>query len=434
MNATNQAKTKKAAPAKAVRRAPRIVRLGMIGLGPRGESLVAAARDLANVEISAICDVRRERVEKMLGIFRRNGKPAPTAYSDAAALIADPSVEGVLIPTSWNSHLALAAEAMSAGKYAAIEVGGASSIEELWQLVHAAEKTGVSCMMLENCCFGRDELMVLNMVRQGLFGETVYAEGGYQHCLAEMGHGLEARNERAVHNYFRNADLYPTHQLGPIAKTLDINRGNRFLSLTSTASRPGGFAADAVATYGHDGRWGDARFAMGDVVTTVIKCARGQLISLTHCVSLPRPYSRHAVIQGTRGCWDADAGGIYVEGVSKVTHPIDAAGNPYEEHHWDPVEKYRRKYEHPIWRDYLRRGVVGGHGGMDGLVLEAFSDAIREGRPTPIDVYDVAAWMATTALSEQSIALGSAPVYYPDFTNGKWMTRGRDTASGKYAL
>ena len=71
---------------------------------------------------------------------------------------------------------------------------------------------------------------------------------------------------------------------------------------------------------------------------------------------------------------------------------------------------------------------------MDGLVLAAFADAIREGRPTPIDVYDVAAWMATTALSEQSIALGSAPVAYPDFTNGAWMTRSRDTASGKYAL
>ena len=276
--------------------------------------------------------------------------------------------------------------------------------------------------------------MVLNMVRQGLFGETIYAEGGYQHCLAEMGHGLESGNERAVHNFFRNCDLYPTHQLGPIAKTFDINRGNRFLSLTSSATRAAGFAADALAKYGHDGKWGDARFAMGDVVTTVIKCARGQLISLTHCVSLPRPYSRHGVIQGTRGIWDEDVGGIYVEGISKVTHPLDAAGNPYEEHHWDPVEKYRRKYEHPIWRDYLRRGVVGGHGGMDGLVLAAFADAIREGRPTPIDVYDVAAWMATTALSEQSIALGSAPVVYPDFTNGAWMTRGRDTASGKYAL
>ncbi len=289
-------------------------------------------------------------------------------------------------------------------------------------------------MMLENCCYGRNELLVLNMVRQGLFGETIYAEGGYQHCLAEMGHSLESGNERAIHNFFRNGDLYPTHQLGPIAKTFDINRGNRFLSLTSSATRATGFAADALATYGHDGKWGDVRFAMGDVVTTIIKCARGQLISLTHCVSLPRPYSRHAVIQGTRGVWDEDVGGIYVEGVSKVTRPLDAAGNPYEVHHWDPIEKYRRKYEHPIWRDYLRRGVVGGHGGMDGLVLEAFADAIREGRPTPIDVYDVAAWMATTVLSEQSIALGSAPVAYPDFTNGAWMTRGRDTASGKYAL
>lgn len=286
---------KNAAPGPALRRAPRTVRLGMIGLGPRGESLVAAAAGLANVEICAICDVRRDRVEKMLGIFRRGGRPAPKAYSDAAALIADPGVEGVLVPTSWNSHLALAAEAMAAGKYAAIEVGGASSIEELWQLVHAAEKTGVSCMMLENCCYGRDELMVLNMVRQGLFGETVYAEGGYQHCLAEMGHGLEAGNERSVHNYFRNCDLYPTHQLGPIAKTLDVNRGNRFLSLTSTASFSSGFAADAAARYGHDGKWGDARFAMGDVVTTVIRCARGQLISLTHCVSLPRP--RHGLRQ-----------------------------------------------------------------------------------------------------------------------------------------
>ena len=274
--------TKKAAFARTVRRAPRTVRLGMIGLGPRGESLVAALKDLAGVEVSAICDVRKDRIEKMLGIFRRNGKPAPTAYTDFGKLIADPGVEGVLIPTSWNSHLAIAAEAMAAGKYAAIEVGGASSIDELWKLVHAAEKTGVSCMMLENCCYGRDELMVLNMVRQGLFGETIYAEGGYQHCLAEMGHGLESGNERAVHNFFRNCDLYPTHQLGPIAKTFDINRGNRFLSLTSSATRATGFAADALARYGHDGKWGDARFAMGDVVTTVIKCARGQLISLTY--------------------------------------------------------------------------------------------------------------------------------------------------------
>ncbi|MBQ7721729.1 MAG: Gfo/Idh/MocA family oxidoreductase [Kiritimatiellae bacterium] len=410
------------------------VRLGIIGLGPRAETLVAAMRDLPLIEVAAICDIVPERVEKMLSIFKRDGKPLPRTYADYHDLIADTSVEGVLVPTSWNSHLAIATEAMEAGKYAGIEVGGASSIDELWGLVHASERTGVSCMMLENCCYGRNELMVMNMVRKGLFGELVYAEGGYEHDLSEMALAVESGNERAIHNRFRRCDLYPTHQLGPIAKTFDINRGNRFLSLTSSATKQVGFEARAAAHYGHDGKWGDVRFAQGDVVTTVIKCARGENITLTHCVSLPRPYSRHARIQGSRGIWSEDCKGIYVEGVSRRETLLDIAGNPYEECHWDPVEKFYEEYDHPIWREYAKSGLVGGHGGMDGLVLSAFADAIRDGRPTPIDVYDVAAWMATTTLSEQSIALGSAPVAYPDFTNGKWMTRGRDATSGRFAL
>ena len=418
-----------------VRRKPlRVVKLGLIGLGPRGETLTAALREIEGIEICAICDLKPALIEKMLGIFKKNGKELPRTYTDYRALIADPEVEGVLIPPSWNSHLAIAAEAMAAGKYAGIEVGGASSLDELWELVHAAERTGVSCMMLENCCYGRNELLVMNMVRQGLFGELVYAEGGYEHDISSMGYGLERGHERAIHNFFRCGDLYPTHQLGPIAKTFDINRGNRFLSLTSSATKQVGFNARAVEKYGHDGKWGDVHFAQGDVVTTVIKCARGENITLTHCVSLPRPYSRHARIQGSRGIWSEDCHGIYIEGISRKAYPLDIAGNPYEVHYWDPVDKYYKKYEHPIWKDYLKNGVIGGHGGMDGLVLSAFATAIREGKPTPIDVYDVAAWMATTTLSEQSIALGSMPVAYPDFTNGKWMTRGRDTASGFYAL
>ena len=416
-------------------KAKRVVKLGLVGLGPRGETLTAALNGLEHeIQIVAICDVKQAMIDKMLGIYKKNGKEAPRTYTDYRDLIADSEVEGVLVPTSWNSHLAIAAEAMFAGKYAGIEVGGASSIEELWQLVHAAEKTGVSCMMLENCCYGRNELMVMNMVRQGLFGELVYAEGGYEHDISSMGYGLERGHERAIHNYNRCCDLYPTHQLGPIAKTFDINRGNRFMSLTSSATKQCGFNLKAVEKYGHGTKWGDVKFRNGDVVTTVIKCARGENITLTHSVSLPRPYSRHARIQGTLGIWSEDCHGIYIEGISKKDWPLDIAGNPYLVHYWDPVDKFYKKYEHPIWRQYLKDGVFGGHGGMDALVLRAFADAIREGKPTPIDVYDVAAWMATTTLSEQSIALGSMPVAYPDFTNGKWMTRGRDTLSGKYAL
>ena len=416
-------------------KALRVVKLGLVGLGPRGETLTAALNGLEDeIKIVAICDLDQARIDKMLGIYKRNGKEAPRTYTDYHDLIADAEVEGVLIPTSWNSHLAIAADAMAAGKYAGIEVGGASSIEELWQLVHAAERTGVSCMMLENACYSRTELMVMNMVRQGLFGELVYAEGGYEHDLSYMGGTLERGHERAIHNFFRCGDLYPTHQLGPIAKTFDINRGNRFLSLTSSATKQCGFNAKAVEKYGHGTKWGDVKFRNGDVVTTVIKCARGENITLTHCVSLPRPYSRHGRIQGTRGIWSEDCKGIYIEGISKKAYPLDIAGNPYEVHYWDPVDKYFKKYEHPIWKRYLKDGVFGGHGGVDALVLRAFANAIREQKPTPIDVYDVAAWMATTTLSEQSIALGSMPVAYPDFTNGKWMTRGRDTASGFYAL
>ncbi len=412
----------------------RTVKLGLIGLGPRGETLTAAVKDVDEIEIVAICDLKPELIEKFQGIFKKNGKPQPRTYTDYHQLIDDPEVEGVLIPTSWNSHLIIAAEAMEKGKYAGIEVGGASSIDELWQLVHAAEKTGVSCMMLENCCYGRNELLVMNMVRKGLFGELVYAEGGYEHDLSEMGGTLEHGHERAVHNFFRCGDLYPTHQLGPIAKTFDINRGNCFVSLTSSATKQVGFNNAALKKYGHGTKWGDVRFRQGDVVTTVIKCARGENITLTHCVSLPRPYTRHARIQGSLGIWCEDCHGIYVEGMSRKEFPLDVAGNPYEVTYWDPIDKYYKKYEHPIWKQYLKDGVRGGHGGMDTLVLMAFADAIREQRPTPIDVYDVAAWMATTVLSEQSIALGSMPVAFPDFTNGKWMTRGPDTLSGRYAL
>ena len=173
---------------------------------------------------------------------------------------------------------------MSQGKYVGIEVGGAASVDELWHLVHAAESTGVSCMMLENCCYGRNELMALNFVRKGMFGELIHCSCGYEHDLSEMARLDGNRAEREVHNYRRCGDLYPTHGIGPIAKILRINRGNRFVSLTSTASKGRGFMLEAERS----GR-GQVFYNQGDIVTTVIKCANGETITMTHGVSLPRP-------------------------------------------------------------------------------------------------------------------------------------------------
>jgi hypothetical protein len=225
-----------------------------------------------------------------------------------------------------------------------------------------------------------------------------------------------------MHNRYRNGDLYPTHGLGPIAKILGINRGCRFLSLTSTSSKSRGHGLFAQQHYGRGTKYGDMIFNKGDVVTTVIKCTGGETITLTHSVSLPRPYSRNGRIQGTQGLWLEDANGIYIDGVSPSIEEIDPAGNPYKVHKWDPVESFYEKYDHPIWKEYKKK-TVGGHGGADCLAIMAFLDAVRNKTATPIDVYDCAAWMSVSCLSEQSIALGSMPVAFPDFTNGKWIKR-----------
>ena len=402
------------------------VGIGIIGLGPRAETLLASLKAMTDVmSITAICDLKQERIDLLRTRIGEAGMPAAKEYFDYRELIADPAVDAVLIPTSWNSHLQIAEECLAHGKYAGIEVGGAASLDELWQLVRSAEKTGVSCMMLENCCYGRNELMVLNMVRQGLFGELIHCECGYEHDLSEMAWQTPDK-ERAIHNRHRNGDLYPTHGLGPIAKMLRINRGNRFLTISSTASKARGFSAAARA-HGID-----VVYNQGDMVTSVIRCANGETIMLRHCISLPRPYSRDGRVQGTKGIWLEDAKGIFVEGISKTEELIDPAGNPYIEHSWSQVSEFYEKYDHPIWKEF-RKNQVGGHGGMDYLVLSAFVEAVQKRQPTPIDVYDVAAWMSVTALSEQSVALGGQPQAFPDFTNGKWISREPELPS-KWAL
>lgn len=402
----------------------RVVKIGLIGLGARAETLLASIFEMSGVSVAMICDMRPERIARILSIFDRHQVQRPRACTDHRELIADGEVEAVFVPTSWNSHLKIACDCMKQGKYVGIEVGGASSVQELWHLIEAAQTTGGDCMMLENCCYSRNEMMVLNMVRKGLFGEIVHCSCGYEHDIAYEMVGKEGLlSERAVHNYHRNGDLYPTHGIGPIAKILRINRGNRFLSISSFASKACGFQEFAKKT-----GCPLQKFNIGDVITSVIRCANGETIVLTHGVSLPRPYSRDCRVQGTKGIWLEDAKGIYIDGISPTEELLDNAGNPYITHRWDPVDSFYEKYDHPIWQRY-REQQIGGHGGTDALTMGAFLDAVRNHKPTPIDVYDCAAWMSITALSEQSIAIGGAPVPFPDFTDGLWIDRGSQQSS-----
>ncbi|MDD3244200.1 MAG: Gfo/Idh/MocA family oxidoreductase [Eubacteriales bacterium] len=393
------------------------LRLGVVGLGCRGTSQLGVLLDMEDVTVTAVCDVYEDRVQAACAKVREAKGTLPFGCEDYHKLLERKDVDAVIIMTSWTTHIRIAVDAMNAGYPVAMEVGGASSLEECWQLVRTQEKTGLPCMMLENCCYGRDEMQVLNMVKKGLFGEILHCQGGYHHDLRdEVGNGDINRHYRQENFLHRNGELYPTHELGPISKVLELNRGNRMVRLTSMASKARGMHL-WMQKNRPDHALAQAAFREGDVVTTMIQCANGETIVLTHDCSSPRPYSRGGLVQGTNGIWMEDNASVFISGLSPERE------NYWAPEIWEPFSNYRAQYDHPLWKAYENYGLRGGHDGMDFLVLRAFVESVQNGTPTPIDVYDTAAWMAVTSLSEQSIALGSAAVDVPDFTNGRWIGR-----------
>ena len=402
--------------------------IGFIGLGGRGTGLlqdIVLPRE--EISVLAVCDKYEDRRENGAKMVKEKKGNEPLCTADYRDVLAIEAIDAVIVATSWADHLPIVIAAMKAGKYVATEVGGAYSVDECWELVRTHEETGVPCMMLENCCYDRNELMVLNMVKQGIFGEIVHCQGGYRHDLRdEVSFGRENRHYRLVNYMNRNCENYPTHELGPIAKILNINRGNRMLTLNSIASKSAGLHQFLLDKKGEEYDLTNAEWTQGDVVTTVIKCAHGQTIVLTLDTTLPRWYSRGFHIQGTKAMFDEDTRSIFIDGEHNK-YDFDWSSQ------WKNVEEFREKYEHPIWKQYLSEGVTGSHGGIDWLVFSAFFDAVKKGTQTPIDVYDMAAWMCITPLSAQSIAMGGAPVAIPDFTNGRWINR-EPIVEGKYCL
>ena len=392
------------------------VRVGFIGLGNRGKSLLDVV--LAQKEsVTAVCDLYADRAESAANKVEEKSGKRPAEYTDYKKLLADESVDAVVISCAWEDHVMIAVDAMRAGKAVGLEVGGAYSVHQCWELVKTYEETKVPFMFLENCCFGRRELMALNMVELGLFGKIVHCSGGYHHDLREeIAFGRENRHYRLRNYLTRNCENYPTHELGPIAKVLKINNGNRMVSLTSTASKAEGLHDYALRKKPDDEFLCNAQVNQGDVVTTVIKCANGETIVLTLDTTLPRFYSRGFTVRGTRGMYEEATDSVFLDNGEDSKYDWNWRANKVGN-----AASYTDEYDHPIWKKYIEEGVQGGHDGMDYLEFKFFFDALRNGKPMPVDVYDAASWMVITALSEVSIANGSAPVEIPDFTEGKWL-------------
>lgn len=387
------------------------IKMQFIGLGGRGTWWLGELLKMEDVEITAVCDIHEDRMERGRKMcFDKYGREVFGSTDWKEVIAQDDGSEAVMITTYWNDHVKIAIAAMKKGRYAAFEVGPAQSIQQCWDLVRTYEETGVPCMLLENCCYGREEMTVLNMIKKGLFGEVLHCQGGYQHDLRSVANGMARDHERAWHYLHRNAEIYPTHELGPIMTYLDINRGNRLMALNSMATKSRGLNKYLKDRFPDGHPLADADFKLGDIVTTTIRCSNGETIVLTHDTSSPRPYSRGGRVQGTRGIWMEDLRALHIEGRSSGES-------------WQPMSEYWEEFEHPLWKKTKATEYTGGHGGMDWLVMRAFLEAVRRRIQTPIDVYDSATMMAIGILSEESISLGSAPVAIPDFTDGMWLKR-----------
>jgi hypothetical protein len=415
------------------------VRIGIIGAGLRSHEHMGNFLQREDVEITAIADPQQRSIDEALKVFTTYKKPAPAIYKngnyDYKNLLKRDDVDAVVICSPWEWHSIQAIDAMNAGKIVGAEVCGAIKLQECWDVVNTSEKTKMPVMMLENVCYRRDVMAVLNMVQKGMFGELIHGQGGYEHDLRGVlfNDGVTASNSgvefgknayseaqwRTEHNLKRNGELYPTHGLGPVAVMMDVNRGNRMTKLSSIASKARGLNKYIVNHPKGGANHPNAKlnFKCGDVVNTQIQCANGETILLTHDVSSPRPYNLGFRVQGTEGLWqdfgwgDNNQGFIYFQ--KEMNHS----------HKWENTEKLLVEHDHPLWKKYTASAEGAGHGGMDFFVDHAFIECIKRGAEFPLDVYDYASWYAITPLSEKSITEGGQLQNIPDFTKGKWKTR-----------
>jgi Oxidoreductase family, NAD-binding Rossmann fold len=408
------------------------LKVGIMGVGLRGQNHLELLLSRKDVDVVAICDIDERMLKSAKDIIIKSGKTMPEIYTgDNYAwrkMLDKKGLDAVIIATPWEWHKPMIVESVESGiKYVGSEVCIGITLQDHWEVVHTAEKYKANVMMLENVCYRRDVMAVLNMVRQGMFGEIIHLQGGYQHDLREVkfnngvdpyGKGVEFDEKgfsearwRTHHSVYRNGDLYPTHGVGPIAQYVNINRGNRFISLCSFSSKSRGLHNHIVKKGGENHPNTKVNFKLGDVVTTSINCANGETVLLQHDTNLPRPYSLGFRVQGTEGLWMDVNKSIYIEDKTAKAHQ------------WEDQKAWLEKYDHPLWKKYGNDATGAGHGGMDFFVIHSFIESAKRKTPTQMDVYDAAAWSSITPLSEQSIELGNHTVEMPDFTSGQWMYR-----------
>lgn len=386
---------------------------GIIGVGNRGTSHLRNLLSINGVEIAAVCDLFQSKVDDAANICEKAGRKRPQVYCKEKntwkAMLDKEKLDAVIIATYWDEHAAMGLHSMKNGFYTGIEVPAALTVEDLWKLVETTEKTGTPCMMLENWSFRQDNLALLNMKRLGMLGDIVHCHCAHSHdCIDHWFFDSKTGEQRWPAKYLleHNRDQYPTHGLGPVISWLDINAGDAFTEIYSTASASRGINDYFKRKFGEDHPNAKLKWKQGDIVTSFLKTKMGKTVVVNYDMQLPRPYSNRWLLQGLKGVYMEEKDSIYL------------LENSPEYQEWEAWKPYENKYNHKWW---ATNGDSGSHGGVDSVMLDQFVDSVRSKKPLPINIYDSAVMSAVVELSGISIEK-NAPVEFPDFTKGKWKT------------
>jgi len=399
------------------------VRVAVIGLN-RGLTHVESCLGIEFVEVVAVCDLRNERAEHAADLCEQKRGKRPAIYGgteDIWEQMAErDDIDAIFIATPWRWHVPMALRTMERGKCALVEVAAAVTVADCWQLVDTSERTQRHCILLENCCYGENELFVLNMARQGVFGELTHAECAYLHDLRSMLFTLGTEGDwRRDYHWLYNGNLYPTHGLGPVSQYLGVGRGDQFKFIVSTSSPETSLTKYRDEHRPNGGQHAAEKYVCGDMNTSLLKTELGRTIMIQHDVVSPRPYSRINALYGTGATFFDYPARLAID--DPPSHGLKSPGA----HEWledADMAIMREKFTHPLWKKLAERAKGGGHGGMDFVMAWRLMDCLRQGITPDSVVYDAAAWSCIIETSVRSVATGSTPVSIPDFTRGLWRT------------
>lgn len=397
------------------------IRVGIIGLS-RGMQHVECCLRIDFAEIVAVCDLREDRAQDAASRCERHRGRRPEVYTGSETiwekLVDRDDIDVVYIATPWSWHVPMSVRVMERGKHAFLEVAAALTVDECWQLVNTSERTRRHCVMLENCCYGENELFVLNLARAGVFGELTHAECGYLHDLRTVLFSLGTEGDwRRDYHWQLNGNLYPTHGLGPVAQYLGVGRGDQFAYLVSMSSPEASLTQYRNKHQPNGGRHAKERYICGDMNTSLIKTVAGRSIMIQHDVVGARPYSRINALYGTTATFFDYPARLSLDDPKS----FGLAAKDSEEWLSDKdLAKMREKFTHPLWKKLAERARGSGHGGMDFVMNWRHLDCIRQGTTPDSVVYDAAAWSSIIGVSVASVSSGSMPVPIPDFTRGLW--------------